>query len=47
MPGANSIAAIALIRMHAFTGDDRYRAFTQKTLEAFAGIAPRVAPCSG
>ncbi len=38
-PGANSVAAIALIRMHAFTGDDRYRAFAQKTLEAFAGIA--------
>jgi uncharacterized protein YyaL (SSP411 family) len=27
--------------MHAFTGDDRYRAFAQKTLEAFAGIAPQ------
>ncbi len=40
-PGANSVAAIALIRMHAFTGDDRYRAFAQKTLEAFAGIAPQ------
>ena len=40
-PSANSIAAIALIRMHAFTGDDRYRAFAQKTLEAFAGIAPQ------
>jgi uncharacterized protein YyaL (SSP411 family) len=39
--GANSVAAIALIRMHAFTGDDRYRAFAQKTLEAFAGIAPQ------
>ena len=38
-PGANSVAAIALVRMHAFTGDDRYRAFAQKTLEAFAGIA--------
>ena len=38
-PGANSVAAIALIRMHAFTGDDRYRAFAQKTLEAFAGVA--------
>jgi uncharacterized protein YyaL (SSP411 family) len=38
-PGANSVAAIALIRMHAFTGDDRYHAFAQKTLEAFAGIA--------
>ncbi len=40
-PGANSIAAIALIRMRAFTGDDRYHAFAQKTLEAFAGIAPQ------
>jgi uncharacterized protein YyaL (SSP411 family) len=27
--------------MHAFTGDERYRAFAQKTLEAFAGIAPQ------
>jgi len=40
-PGANSAAAIALIRMHAFTGDDRYYDFAQKTLEAFAGIAPQ------
>ena len=40
-PGANSIAAIALIRMHAFTGDERYHAFAHKTLEAFAGIAPQ------
>jgi uncharacterized protein YyaL (SSP411 family) len=40
-PSANSVAAIALIRMHAFTGDDRYHAFAQKTLEAFAGIAPQ------
>jgi len=40
-PGANSVAAIALIRMHAFTGDERYRVFAQKTLEAFGGIAPQ------
>jgi uncharacterized protein YyaL (SSP411 family) len=40
-PGANSVAAIALIRLHAFTGEERYRAFAQKTLEAFAGIAPQ------
>jgi uncharacterized protein YyaL (SSP411 family) len=40
-PSANSVAAIALIRIHAFTGDDRYRACAQKTLEAFAGIAPQ------
>jgi uncharacterized protein len=38
-PGANSIAAIALIRMHAFTGEQRYHDFAQKTLEAFAGVA--------
>ncbi|MGC1620645.1 MAG: thioredoxin domain-containing protein [Candidatus Acidiferrum sp.] len=40
-PGANSVAAIALIRMHAFTGEKRYHDFAQKTLEAFAGIAPQ------
>jgi uncharacterized protein YyaL (SSP411 family) len=40
-PSANSVAAIALIRMHALTGDDRYPAFAKKTLEAFAGIAPQ------
>jgi uncharacterized protein YyaL (SSP411 family) len=40
-PSANSVAAIALIRMHAFTGDNRYHDFATKTLEAFAGIAPQ------
>jgi uncharacterized protein len=40
-PGANSVAAIALIRMHTLTGDENYRAFAQKTLEAFAGVAPQ------
>jgi hypothetical protein len=40
-PGANSVAAIALIRLHAFTGEERYRALAKKTLEAFAGIAPQ------
>jgi uncharacterized protein YyaL (SSP411 family) len=40
-PGANSVAVIALVRAHAFTGDERYRSFAQKTLEAFAGIAPQ------
>ena len=40
-PGANSVAAIALVRMHAFTGDDRYHSLAQKTLEAFAKIAPQ------
>jgi uncharacterized protein YyaL (SSP411 family) len=40
-PGANSVAVIALVRMHSLTGDDRYHAFAKKTLEAFAGIAPQ------
>jgi uncharacterized protein YyaL (SSP411 family) len=40
-PSANSVAAIALVRMHAFTGDNRYHDFAAKTLEAFAGIAPQ------
>jgi len=40
-PGANSVAAIALIRMHADTGEQRYRDFAQKTLEAFARVAPQ------
>jgi uncharacterized protein len=40
-PGANSVAAIALIRMYSFTDGVRYQAWAQKTLEAFAGIAPQ------
>jgi uncharacterized protein YyaL (SSP411 family) len=38
-PGANSIAIIALTRLHAFTGDARYYDFAKKTLECFAGVA--------
>jgi uncharacterized protein YyaL (SSP411 family) len=40
-PGANSVAAIAALRMYAFTGDQRYYAAAKSTLEAFAGIAPK------
>jgi uncharacterized protein len=40
-PSANSVVVIALVRLNAFAGDERYRAFAQKTLEAFAGIAPQ------
>ena len=40
-PGANSAAVIAMIRMHAFTEEERYYAFAEKSLEAFAGIAPQ------
>jgi uncharacterized protein YyaL (SSP411 family) len=40
-PGANSVAAIALIRVHAFTNESKYQEWARKTLEAFAGIAPQ------
>ncbi len=40
-PGANSVAAIALIRMHSFTNESKYQHWAQTTLEAFAGIAPQ------
>jgi uncharacterized protein YyaL (SSP411 family) len=40
-PGANSAAAIALLRVHAFSGANRYRDLAEKTLEAFAKIAPQ------
>ncbi|HXO61037.1 MAG TPA: hypothetical protein VN850_04420, partial [Candidatus Acidoferrales bacterium] len=37
----NSMAAIASIRLESFSGDATYRLTAEKTLEAFAGIAPR------
>jgi uncharacterized protein len=40
-PGANSVAAVAALRMFAFTDDRRYHAAAKNTLEAFAGIAPK------
>jgi uncharacterized protein len=40
-PGANSVAAIALIRMQSFTNQLKYQQWAEKTLEAFAGIAPQ------
>ena len=40
-PGTNSVAAIALLRLESFSGDETYRVAAQKALEAFAGIAPR------
>ena len=40
-PGANSSAAILLDRLFGYTGDARYRACAEATLEAFAGIAPQ------
>ena len=40
-PSANSVAVLALTRMHAYTEDRQYRDWAKKTLEAFAGVAPQ------
>jgi len=40
-PSANSVAAMALTRLHAFTDDQKYYDWAKKTLEAFAGVAPQ------
>jgi uncharacterized protein YyaL (SSP411 family) len=40
-PGANSIAVMALTRLHAYTDDRKYYDWAKKTLEAFAGVAPQ------
>jgi uncharacterized protein YyaL (SSP411 family) len=40
-PSANSVAVIALTRLHAYTDDRRYRDWARRTLEAFAGVAPQ------
>jgi uncharacterized protein len=40
-PSANSVAAMALTRIHAYTDDAKYERWAKKTLEAFAGVAPQ------
>jgi uncharacterized protein len=38
-PAGNPMAAIALLRLHHYTGDAAYRDKAEQTLEAFAGVA--------
>jgi hypothetical protein len=38
-PAGNPMAAIALLRLHHYTGDDAYRDKAEQTLEAFASVA--------
>jgi uncharacterized protein YyaL (SSP411 family) len=38
-PAGNPMAAIALLRLHHYTGEAGYRDKTEKTLETFAGVA--------
>ena len=40
-PGANSIVAMVLDRLYAFTGEKIYREWAEKTLEAFVGLVPQ------
>ncbi|HXN65194.1 MAG TPA: thioredoxin domain-containing protein [Candidatus Acidoferrales bacterium] len=40
-PAGNSVAAIALSRLYAFTGKSLYRERAQATLEAFAGVVSK------
>jgi len=40
-PGGNSVAAIVLDRLYAFTGEKLYREWAEKTLEAFVGLIPQ------
>jgi len=38
-PAGNPMAAIALLRLHHYTGDSSYRDKAEETLETFAGVA--------
>ena len=38
-PGANSVAVMAMTRLHAYTDDSKYYDWAKKTLETFAGVA--------
>jgi uncharacterized protein len=38
-PAGNPMAAIALLRLHHYTGDSEYREKAEQTLETFAGVA--------
>jgi len=40
-PGANSIGAMVLDRLHGLTGEPLYGAWAEKTLEAFIGLIPQ------
>jgi uncharacterized protein len=40
-PAGNSVAAIALLRLHAYTNDQRYFDKAEQTMEMLAGVAGR------
>jgi len=40
-PAGNSVATIALLRLHGYTNDVRYRNCAERTLELLTGLAPQ------
>jgi uncharacterized protein len=46
-PAGNPIAAIALLRLHAFTNQSNYREKAEQTLEVFAGVAAQYGMFAG
>jgi hypothetical protein len=46
-PGANAVALVALVRLHAYTGEARYEEWAQRTLNAFSSIAPQYGSSAG
>ncbi|MFO0761051.1 MAG: hypothetical protein U0359_31525 [Byssovorax sp.] len=38
IPSASSVAALVWLRLHAFTGDDRFRTRAESTVRAFSGV---------
>jgi uncharacterized protein YyaL (SSP411 family) len=46
-PAGNPAAAIALLRLHAYTNESRYRECAEDTLELFAGMAPQYGMFAG
>jgi len=43
-PSSNSVAAMNLLRLHAFTGEERYRKRAEEVLGAFSALAEKAAP---
>jgi uncharacterized protein len=43
-PSSNSVAAMNLLRLHAFTGDEKYRRRADEVIAAFSAVAEKAAP---
>jgi uncharacterized protein YyaL (SSP411 family) len=43
-PSSNSVAAMNLLRLHAFTGEERYRRRADEVIAAFSAVAEKAAP---